>query len=79
MSHTHACESCGMSIDSGAYCRYCVDANGNLQPFEERFERMVQWLLGREPELPRDTAERRTRDYMRSMPAWAAHPALQPD
>lgn len=79
MSHTHTCESCGMTIDSGTYCRYCVDADGQLQPFEERFERMVQWLLGREPELTRDAAEQRTRAYMRSMPAWASHPALGSD
>lgn len=77
MTHTHACQSCGMPIESGTYCSYCVDAHGELQPFEERFERMVQWLLGREPELARDVAEARTRDYMRRMPAWKDHPALQ--
>jgi hypothetical protein len=66
-----------MPIEGGAYCSYCVDERGELQPFQERFERMVQWLLGREPELARDAAEARTRDYMRRMPAWKDHPALQ--
>lgn len=77
MTHAHSCQSCGMPIESGAYCSYCIDEHGELQPFQERFERMVQWLLGREPELARDTAEARTRDYMRRMPAWKDHPALQ--
>lgn len=74
---THSCESCGMQIESGAYCSYCVDDQGRLQPFEERFERMVQWVLGREPDVPRDVAEQRTRDYMRKMPAWKEHPSLR--
>ncbi len=74
---THSCESCGMQIESGAYCSYCLDDSGQLQPFDERFERMVQWLLGREPELDRGAAEERTRDYMRKMPAWKEHPSLR--
>ena len=77
MNHTGQCQSCGMNIDSGMYCAYCVDAQGQLQPFEERFERMVQWQHGREPALARAEAEARTRDYMRRMPAWIAHPALR--
>lgn len=76
MNHAHTCQSCGMPIESGAYCHYCTDASGQLQPFEERFERMVQWVLGREPETPRAIAELRTREYMRSMPAWRDHPLL---
>lgn len=77
MNHNHACQSCGMPIESGAYCNYCTNAEGQLQPFEERFERMVQWLLGREPATPRDIAEQRTREYMRGMPAWRDHPLLR--
>lgn len=73
---TH-CESCGMPIETGPYCQYCLDAHGQLQPFEERFERMVQWVLGREPDTPRAVAEQRTRDYMRRMPAWKDHPRLR--
>ena len=34
MTDTHPCESCSMPIETGRYCRYCVDASGELQPFE---------------------------------------------
>ena len=71
------CESCGLPIEAGPYCRHCVDERGALQPFEERFERMVQWTLGHEPGLARPEAERRTRAYMRTMPAWRDHPRLR--
>ncbi len=51
------CESCGMPIESGPYCSYCVDESGKLQPFEERFERMVQFQLRQDPKLDRAAAE----------------------
>jgi hypothetical protein len=74
---SHAgCESCGMPIESGPYCSYCTDADGRLQPFEERFERMVDWQARREPQAPRAELEKATRAYMRTMPAWRDHPAL---
>jgi hypothetical protein len=71
------CQSCGMAIDNGVYCQYCVDEDGNLQAFEERFERMIQWVLRREPGVSRAAAEARTRAYMRTMPAWQNHPQIQ--
>jgi hypothetical protein len=64
-----------MPIEMGPYCRYCVDGEGKLQPFEERFERMVQWQM-REGSLDRRAAEERTRTYLRGMPAWRGHPKL---
>jgi hypothetical protein len=80
------CESCGMSMPTAedhaaghadsAWCRYCSTEDGKLQPFEERFERMTQWAI-RKDGLGRTAAEAKTRDYMRSMPAWRDHPALQ--
>ena len=73
----HKCESCGMPIDDGQFCHYCVDEHGNLQSFEERFERMVQWTLTERSQLSRDEAEEQTRQYMRTMPAWKNHPQLQ--
>ncbi|RQP21215.1 hypothetical protein [Piscinibacter terrae] len=76
MTTTHSCKSCGMSISSGLLCQYCVTPDGSLQPFDERFERMVQWSMSREPSLARDEAERKTRAYMRTMPAWKDHPQL---
>lgn len=69
------CESCGMPIEMGPYCQHCVDDAGKLQPFEERFERMVQWTMRHEP-LDRAAAEARTRATMRTMPAWRGHPRL---
>lgn len=74
---SHDCQSCGMPIDNGRYCNHCVDAQGQLQDFDQRFERMVQWALREEPGLARADAERRTLDYMARMPAWARHPRVQ--
>ncbi|MBI1822107.1 MAG: hypothetical protein HYR79_10410 [Nitrospirae bacterium] len=71
------CESCGMPIAGGKYCQYCVDEKGNLQTFEERFERMVQWVFGKEPSTPRAEVERRTRARMQTLPAWKEHPKLK--
>lgn len=74
MSHT--CESCGMPIDSGHYCAYCVDATGQLQAFEERFERMLQWAQRENPALTREEAEASTLKYLARMPAWATYPRV---
>lgn len=79
---TANCLSCGMPLSaetqrSGTpYCQYCTTDAGELQPFEERFERMTQWTM-REDKLDRARAEAQTRDYMRKMPAWKDHPALK--
>lgn len=70
------CQSCSMPIESGLYCPHCVDESGNLQTFEVRFERMVQWMLRSDPALGRAEAELRTRATMRTMPAWKHHPRL---
>jgi hypothetical protein len=71
-----ACESCSMPIESGRYCVHCTDADGNLQPFDERFARMVGWQERRHPEQTRAEAEAATLDYMATMPAWRDHPAV---
>jgi len=71
------CQSCGMPIESGPYCPHCVDDEGNLQAFEERFERMVQWTRREKPGLDAAAAERRTLEYMAGMPAWRDHPDLK--
>jgi hypothetical protein len=71
------CQSCGMPIESGPYCRHCVDDEGNLQAFEERFERMVQWTRREKPDLDAAAAERATLKYMAGMPAWRDHPDLK--
>jgi hypothetical protein len=60
MTTATACESCGMPIETGRYCGYCTDETGNLQSFDERFERMTAWHL----------------DYMATMPAWKDHPRV---
>jgi hypothetical protein len=78
MSHTgKSCESCGMPIENGALCQYCVGADGQLQPFEERFERMIQWQARKKPSASRATLERETLDYMATMPAWKDHPRVK--
>lgn len=76
MSQT-TCQSCGMPIDNGVYCTHCVGADGALQPFEERFERMVQWQARREPTASRADLEKQTLAYMGKMPAWKDHPRVK--
>lgn len=70
------CQSCNMPIESGRYCSNCTDANGNLQSFEERFERMTAWQQRSHPEQSRAEAEQATRTYMSTMPAWRNDPHL---
>ena len=77
MTDTHPCESCSMPIETGRYCRYCVDASGELQPFEERFERMVAFQAKRTPDKTRAELEALTLAYMAKMPAWKDHPRVR--
>jgi hypothetical protein len=76
MTSTTTCESCGMPLETGRYCDYCTDENGQLQSFGERFERMVGWQARRNPSAPRADLERETLDYMATMPAWRDHPRV---
>ena len=71
-----SCESCSTPIESGRYCAHCTDADGNLQPFDERFERMVGWQERRHPEQSRAEVEAATLAYMATMPAWRDHPSV---
>jgi hypothetical protein len=73
----HRCESCGMPIEAGPYCQYCVDEQGKLQDFDERFARMVQFTRRQDQSLDQKTAEERTLAYMASMPAWKNHPGVK--
>lgn len=57
------------------YCVRCSTPTGDLQPFAERFERMVQWEQRRSGG-DRASAEMATRAYMRTMPAWRDDPHL---
>ncbi len=72
---SHKCESCGMPIETGIYCQYCVDESGALQDFPTRFERMVAWQERRGSARPQ--AERETIAYMATMPAWKDHPEVK--
>ncbi len=82
---TTTCDSCGMPLRTASdhargdqsipYCNHCTTESGELQPFEERFERMTQWTM-RKDGLDRAKAEPQTREYMRTRPAWRDHPAL---
>jgi hypothetical protein len=79
MTDTVACESCGMPIETGRYCVHCVDEDGQLQSFEDRFDRMVGWQQRRQPEASRSELEAATKAYMATMPAWRDHPAIRSD
>ena len=54
-----------------------MNAEGELQPFEERFERMVSWQSRRSPEKNREALEAETLAYMSKMPAWKDHPKVR--
>lgn len=77
MTDQHPCESCSMPIETGRYCPYCVNDRGELQPFDERFEKMVGWQLRQKPGLARADAERETLAFMARMPAWKDHPRVR--
>jgi hypothetical protein len=65
-----------MPIETGRYCPYCVDSAGALQPFEERFEKMVAWQQRKEPNASRADLEAATLAFMAKMPAWKDHPRV---
>ena len=71
-----ACESCGMPIETGRYCAHCTDESGQLQSFDQRFERMVAWQARRDPGATREELERQTLSYLATMPAWRDHPRV---
>jgi len=71
------CKSCSMPIETGNYCRYCADENGNLIPFDECVERFLQWTRRHEPDLAPDAARRKTLEFMATIPAWCEHPDLR--
>ncbi len=73
---TTPCESCGMPIEAGPYCQYCVDEDGNLQAFEERLARMAQWVRRRTAGVSDAQAQTQALEYMATMPAWRSHPEL---
>jgi hypothetical protein len=76
-TNQHPCESCSMPIESGRYCQYCVTPSGELQPFHERFEKMVGWQLRQKPGLSRADAEHDTIAFMAKMPAWRDDPHVR--
>jgi hypothetical protein len=65
-----------MPTEPGPYCRHCVDSDGKLQPFDERFERMIAWQQGRTPHASRSELESATLAFMAKMPAWKDHPRV---
>jgi len=65
-----------MTIESGDYCNYCTNDEGSLLSFEETFERFIQFAIGRDSSLDRNTAETNTLAFMRTMPAWKEHPKV---
>jgi hypothetical protein len=65
-----------MTIESGDYCNYCTNDEGELLGFDETFERFVQFAVGRDDTLDRKTAEANTLEFMGQMSAWREHPRV---
>lgn len=76
-SAQNSCHSCSMTIESGSLCRHCSDAEGALIPFDECFERFVQWSLREQGGGDREAAERSSLAFMATMPAWRDHPRVR--
>ena len=76
MSTSTRCESCGMPIEAGPYCQYCVGPDGRLQDFDERLARMLQWQRRQHPGQPEAETLQQTLDYLARMPAWKDHPRV---
>ena len=77
MNESKRCQSCGMPIDDGTYCRYCTDENGNLMVFEERLERMTQWMMSQQHAASPAEATAKALAHMATMPAWRDHPTVR--
>jgi hypothetical protein len=73
---THDNHARRLPIETGRYCGYCTDESGQLQPFDQRFERMVAWQARRDPAASREELERQTLSYLATMPAWRDHPRV---
>jgi hypothetical protein len=69
MTDPTSCESCGMPLETGRYCTHCTTDSGRLQPFEERFARMVAWQERRNPTSRGRTPRR---------PRWPTSPPCPP-
>ena len=65
------------SIDLYRLAHARTDDKGNLQPFEERFERMIAWQARRTPDAGRAELEKATLAFMAKMPAWKDHPRVR--
>ena len=77
MKEASHCQSCGMPIEDGPYCEHCTSDDGSLQSFDERFQRMSQWMQKQEQSLSREEAETQALAHMATMPAWKDHPKVK--
>jgi hypothetical protein len=57
------------------WCWACSTPEGELQPFEERFAKLVDWTMRRDG-IPRTEAETEILTFLRGMPLWRDHPAV---
>ena len=73
----HNCQSCGMPVETGPYCVYCGDENGNLHGFDETVARMAQFYRRQDPKLGEAESRAKTMKHMATMPAWKDHPRLK--
>ena len=78
MTTTPACESCGMPIETGRYCGHCTDQSGQLQSFDQRFERMVAGRPDATRPPAREELERQTLDDPGHHARLAGPPARRP-
>ena len=72
------CYSCTAPLDmpefkgpSENFCKYCVDANGNLLDREVIQKGIAEWFKSWQPGIDDKKALERAAHFMQAMPAWA--------
>ena len=76
------CESCGMPMKKlsefaklnlkSKYCTYCTNEKGNLKPFEQKREEMINFHM-QENKVTRKEAEKLIDKLMKRMSAWGKY------
>lgn len=73
------CHSCAVPLDhpdAGGgprknYCKFCVDAGGNVKSYQQIFANITMWMRMWQPPTDDTTLAQRATDYMNAMPHWA--------
>lgn len=68
---THPLEADEVKSEVEGYCKYCIDDEGNLKPYEAIKEGIAGWMMSWQPGVTPEVAAERAGHFMRALPAWA--------